>query len=359
MRHDWKIRIREDEATRVDSARLLDLVARCYVALGLEEDAAREAAGVLVEADLLGKETHGVPLFAGYVANLRNGLWNPRPRISIVKDTPNTALVDGDGGPGANVGRYAMALAIQKAQEHAVGVVTVRNSRHFGASGIYAQMALAHHQIGIAMTNASPQVAPTFGAAPRFGTNPIAVAAPAANGRYWALDMATSTVPHNRTTLAARLGRTMPAGWMTDTDGNPVTDPKAPREGRLLLPLGSSPEMSSHKGYGLAVWVDIMCGVLSGHGFGLQLTRGQVGHFFAAIDIEAFIPIDTFTAMMDQMLDDLRSTPPLPGEDRVFYASEEEQETLADRRANGIPLHASTLQQLKTIADELEVAYDL
>jgi LDH2 family malate/lactate/ureidoglycolate dehydrogenase len=171
--------------------------------------------------------------------------------------------------------------------------------------------------------------------------------------------MATSTVPHNRTTLAARLGRTMPAGWMTDTEGNPVTDPAAPREGRLLLPLGSSPEMSSHKGYGLAVWVDIMCGVLSGHGFGLQLTRGQVGHFFAAIDIQAFIPIERFTAMMDQMLDDLRSTPPLPGEDRVLYAGEEEQETLADRRANGVPLHASTLQQLKAIADELEVAYDL
>jgi LDH2 family malate/lactate/ureidoglycolate dehydrogenase len=213
--------------------------------------------------------------------------------------------------------------------------------------------------IGIAMTNASPQVAPTFGAEPRFGTNPIAVAAPAGGGRYWALDMATSTVPHNRTTLAARLGRTMPAGWMTDRDGVPVTDPAAPREGRLLLPLGSTPEGSSHKGYGLAVWVDIMCGVLSGHGFGVHLPSGNVGHFFAAIDIGAFIPVEQFTSMMDQMLVDLSSTPPLPGEDRVWYAGEEEQLTLADRRAKGIPVHASTLAQLRTIAAELEVPCDL
>jgi len=359
MPHDWKIRIREDEATRVDSERLLEQVARCYVALGLDEAAAREAAGVLVEADLLGKETHGVPLFPGYVANIRSGNWNPRPTISIVNETANTAVVDGGGGPGANVGRYAMRLAIEKAHDHAVGMITVRNSRHFGASGIYSQMALEHNQIGIAMTNASPQVAPTFGGEARFGTNPIAIAAPAGNGRYWAFDMATSTVPHNRTTLAARLGRMMPAGWMIDKEGNAVTDPGTSRDDRLLLPLGSTPEGSSHKGYGLAVWVDIMCGILSGHGFGMQLTRGQVGHFFAAIDIAAFIPVERFTAMMDQMLDDLRSTPPLPGEDRVWYAGEEEQETLADRRANGIPLHSSTLEQLRTIADELAVPFDL
>jgi L-2-hydroxycarboxylate dehydrogenase (NAD+) len=359
MPHDWKIRIREDEAVRVDSGRLLELVSRCYAALGLDEHAAHEAAGVRVEADLLGKETHGVALFPGYVGNLRSGAWNPRPNISIVKETANTALVDGDSGPGANVGRYAMGIAIEKARASAVGVVTVRNSRHFGAAGIYAQMALGHNQIGISMTNASAQVAPTFGAEPRFGTNPIAVSVPAGGGRYWALDMATSTVPHNRTTLAARLGRTMPAGWMTDREGNPVTDPATSREGRLLLPLGSSPAESSHKGYGLAVWVDIMCGVLSGHGFGMHLPGGMVGHFFAAIDIESFIPIDQFRAMMDQMLADLRSTPTLAGEDRVLYAGEEEQATLVERRATGVPLHPSTLEQLKTIAEELEVAYDL
>lgn len=360
MPHDWKIRIREDEAVRVDSARLLDLVARCYATLGLDEKDAREAADVLVQADLLGKDTHGVALFPGCVGNLKSGQWNPRPRISIVKETPNTALVDGDSGPGAIISRHAMTLAIDKARSSAVGVVTVRNSRHFGAAGIYSQMALQHGLIGIAMTNASAQVAPTFGAEPRFGTNPIAVSVPAGGGRYWALDMATSTVPHNRVTLAARLGRTMPPGWMTDRDGEPVTDPATAREGRLLLPLGSSPAASSHKGYGLAVWVDIMCGVLSGHGFGKQLASGSsVGHFFAAIDVEAFIPLAQFTAMMDEMLGDLRGTPPLPGEERVLYAGEEEQETEAERRANGIPLHPSTLAELRRIAEELEVQYDL
>jgi L-2-hydroxycarboxylate dehydrogenase (NAD+) len=357
---DWKIRIREDEAVRVDSGRLLDLVSGCYAALGLAEKDAREAADMLLQADLLGKDTHGVALFPGYVGNLKSGQWNPRPRISVAKETPNTALVDGDNGPGATVGRYGMGLAIDKAGSNAVGVVTVRNSRHFGAAGIYAQMALEHGMIGIAMTNASAQVAPTFGAEPRFGTNPIAVSVPAGGKRYRALDMATSTVPHNRVMLAARLGRTMPEGWMTDAAGEPITDPNTAREGRLLLPLGSSPAGSSHKGYGLAVWVDIMCGVLSGHGFGKQLSSGSsVGHFFAAIDVEAFIPLEQFTAMMDEMLEDLQGTPPLPGEARVLYAGEEEQQTAAERRANGIPLHPSTLAELKRIAEELEVGYEL
>jgi LDH2 family malate/lactate/ureidoglycolate dehydrogenase len=160
--------------------------------------------------------------------------------------------------------------------------------------------------------------------------------------------------------LAARLGRVMPDGWMIDPSGVPVTDPATSREGRLLLPLGSSRAGSSHKGYGLAVWVDIMCGVLSGHGFGKQLGSGSsVGHFFAAIDIEAFIPLAQFTAMMDEMLADLQGTPPLPGEERVLYAGEDEQATVVERLANGIPLHPSTLAALKGIAAELEVPWTL
>jgi L-2-hydroxycarboxylate dehydrogenase (NAD+) len=323
----------------------------------VETTEAREAAEVLVQANWQGKDTHGVDLFPGYVQHLRNRVWNPRPNVTIVKETPNTALVDGDSGPGANVGRYAMKLAIEKARERAVGVVTVRNSRHFGAAGLYAQMALPHGQIGIAMTNASPQVVPTFGREPRFGTNPIAVAAPAGSAGSWVLDMATSTVPHNKVELAARLRRAMPNGWMTDLEGRPVTDPTTPRERRLLIPLGSRPEESSHKGYGLAVWVDIMCGVLSGHGFGTHLPNGMVGHFFAAIDIQAFIPLEQFTTMMDQMLEDLRATPTLPGEERVLTAGQEEQEIEADRRARGIPLPPATLAELRRLAQELEVEF--
>ncbi len=359
MVHDWKLRIRDDEAIRVDAERLRALIARCYAALGLEARAAGEAADVLLHADLLGKDTHGAALFPGYVVHLRNGVWKPRPHLSIVKETPNTALVDGDSGPGAVVGRYAMGIAIEKARARAVGVVTVRNSRHFGAAGFYSQMALEHQMIGIAMTNASAQVAPTYGSEPRFGTNPIAVAVPAGREGYWALDMATSTVPHNKVVLAARLGRSIPSGWMTDAEGSPITAPGTAREARLLLPLGSTPEESSHKGYGLAVWVDIMCGVLSGHGFGMHLPDGKVGHFFAAIDVEAFVPLDQFTAMMDQMLEELRGTPTLAGEERVLYAGQEEREVEAERREHGIPLHPSTVAALKRVAEGLEVAYDL
>jgi LDH2 family malate/lactate/ureidoglycolate dehydrogenase len=296
---------------------------------------------------------------AQYFEALRSGRFNPRPEISVVRETPTTALVDGDNGVGAIVSRYAMNLAIQKAKEHAVGLVTVRNSRHFAAAGIYAMMALEHNLIGLAMTNASPQVVPTYGQEERFGTNPIAVAVPAGREQCWVLDMATSVVATNKLTVAARKGESIPEGWITDREGNPVTDPKTPRSQRLVVPLGSTPGASSYKGYGLAVWVDIMCGVLSGNGFGLRLPEGRVGHFFGAIDIEAFVPLEQFKSMMDQLLDDLNNTPTIPGADRVLYAGERERDTEADRRANGIPLHPALAADLQAMAAELGVEYDL
>ena len=252
-----------------------------------------------------------------------------------------------------------MNLAIQKAKEHTVGLVTVRNSRHFGAAGFYSMMALQHDMIGLSMTNAGAQVVPTFGREARFGTNPIAVAVPAGKERYWALDMATSTVAANKLTLAARLGMPIPMGWAADRKGNPVTDPTLARESRLMLPLGGTPEASSYKGYGLAVWVDIMCGVLSGTGAGLGVIRPNAGHFFGAIDISAFMPIEPFKEMMDCMLEDLKTTPTAPGYERVYYAGQQEQAMEAELRARGVPLHTSVIAEFKDMAHELGVTYDL
>jgi LDH2 family malate/lactate/ureidoglycolate dehydrogenase len=345
---------------RVDSTKLRDFIARCYVALGLGQQDAQESADILVAADLLGKDTHGVQLLAAqYVDNLRNGRVNPRPEVSVVRETATTALLDGDNGVGSIVGRNGMNLAIQKAKESAVGLVTVRNSRHFAAAGIYAMMALEHDMIGLAMTNASPQVVPTYGQEERFGTNPIAVAVPAGREECWVLDMATSVVATNKLTVAARKGESIPEGWITDRQGNPLTDPSTPRTERLVVPLGSTPGASSYKGYGLAVWVDIMCGVLSGNGFGQRLPDGKVGHFFGAIKIDAFIPVDDFRTMMDQLLGDLNATPTMPGADRVLYAGQRERETEADRRANGIPIHPALAAELREKAAELGVDYDL
>lgn len=350
----------DEDAIRVDADKLRTFIARCFGKLGLRPQDADEAAETLVASDLLGRDTHGVQLIpTQYLDALRDGRVNPKPEVSVVRETPTTAVLDGDNGFGAIVGRHAMNLAIQKATEHAVGLVTVRHSRHFAAAGVYSMMALGHDMIGLAMTNSSPQVVPTFGREARFGTNPIAVAVPAGREKYWALDMATSVVATNRLLVADRLGRAIPEGWITDLEGNPVTDPSVPRGRRLVMPLGSTPTASSYKGYGLAVWVDIMCGVLSGNGFGVRLPDGQVGHFFGAIAIDAFIPRDEFTAMMDQLLQDLRTTPTIPGADHVTYAGEHEREIEAERRAHGIPMHTALIADLQAMADQLGVAWDL
>jgi L-2-hydroxycarboxylate dehydrogenase (NAD+) len=345
---------------RVSSTRLRDFIARCYVALGVGKTDAEQAANILVAADLLGKDTHGVQLFpSSYFEALKTGRVNPRPEMTVVRETSTTALFDGDNRAGAIVGRFGMNLAIQKATEHSVGLVTVRNSRHFAAAGVYAMMALDHGMIGLAMTNATPAVVPTFGLEPRMGTNPIAVAVPAGREQCWVLDMATSVVATNKLTVAARLGRSIPEGWITDRQGNPVTDPNTPRNQRLVVPLGSTPTASSYKGYGLGVWVDIMCGVLSGNGFGQRLPDGKVGHFFGAIAVEAFLPLPQFKAMMDVLLEDLNNTPPMPGAERVYYAGERERATEVDRRANGIPLYPELAAELRAMAAELGVEYDL
>jgi LDH2 family malate/lactate/ureidoglycolate dehydrogenase len=344
---------------RAERGRLRDFIARCYVALGVRAEDAAGAADVLVAADLLGKDTHGVQLFPSqYLQALRSGLVNPRPNVNVVRETSTTAVVDGDNGVGAIVSRYAMDLAIQKAHEQNVGLVTVRNSRHFAAAGIYAMMALEHGMIGLAMTNASLQVVPTYGQEPRFGTNPIAVAVPAGREECWVLDMATSVVATNKLTVAARKGESIPEGWITDRDGNPTTVP-LPRGQRLVVPLGSTPGASSYKGYGLGIWVDIMCGVLSGNGFGMHLPDGKVGHFFGAIKIDAFIELEQFRSMMDQLLEDLNATPTIPGAERVLYAGQRERETEAERRAKGIPLHPALVRELQEMAMELDVPFDL
>ena len=356
-----KIRVKDDEAIRVDWLRLQEFIARCYVAVGVDPKAALEAAEVSVSADLRGVDTHGVSNAPrnNYVPGMKNGTINPRPDFRIVKETPNSAVVDGDNSLGFIAGRYGMNLAIKKAKERTVGVVTVRNSRHYGSAGFYAMMARKEGLLGISMTNAGPGVVPTFGREGRFGTNPIAVAVPAGNENYWMLDMATSTVAANKVALAARLGMPIPEGWVADKEGNPVTDPKTARESRLMLPLGGTPSGSSYKGYGLAVWVDIMCGVLAGGGFGMRMTPRHVGHFFAAINIADFIPLKEFEERMEQLLGDLKSTPPAAGYDRVYYAGEQEQAIETERRANGIPLHISVINEFRDMAQELGVTYDL
>ena len=324
--------------------------------LGLTATDAATAADVLVQADLMGVDSHGVSNYIQllYVPGLRSGTISARPQIEVVHETPISAVIDGGGGIGLVVGTRAMTTAIEKARAAGIGLVAVRNSRHYGAAGNYARMALAHDMIGFSVTNSDKLVVPTYGRESRIGTNPIGVAVPAGVEPPFLLDMATSTVPLGKIMLARRNGLPLPVGWAADHDGVPTTDPEVAFSALRLLPLGGTPEQGSHKGYGLGVVVDVLSGVLSGAGVAVgQGLGGQVGHFFAALRVDLLRPIEAFKAGMDEYLEALRETPAAPGHDRVFYAGLMEHESEVARRRDGIPLHRDVVGYLDRLAGEL------
>jgi L-2-hydroxycarboxylate dehydrogenase (NAD+) len=348
--------------TRVSHEKLTHFVTAAFQTLGVAREDAEIAAGALVAADLRGVDTHGVIRFspnAWYVKWLREGSMNPKPDIRVVSESVSSALIDGDRGIGMVIGQRAMELAIRKARDSGVAMVGVRNSRHFGMSAFYAMQALSHDMIGIAMTNASRLVVPTFGREARFGTNPICVAVPAGEERPFVLDMATTTAAAGKLELAARRGDPIPLGWALDEKAAATMDPRVAQKARRLLPLGGSRESGSHKGYGLAVVVEILCGVLTGTITALNENQDPRGHFFGAIRIDAFRPADEFKKDMDRLIRELRSTPPVEGQKRVYVAGEIEFETAKERTAGGIPLLGSVLKGLRDVSEGLGVPYDL
>ncbi|MGZ8442993.1 MAG: Ldh family oxidoreductase [Candidatus Binatia bacterium] len=348
--------------TRINHEKLIRFVSRSFEKLGVPAADAEIAANVLVASDLRGVDTHGVIRFnphAWYVKWLRDGAMTAKPNIRVVTENASTALLDADNGMGFVASHRAMGLAINKAKESGVGIVTVRNSRHYGMSAYYSMLALPHDMIGIAMTNASRQVVPTFGREARFGTNPISFAVPAKDERPFVLDMATTTAAAGKLELAIRLGKPVPTGWALNERAEPTTDPKVAQQARRLLPLGGSRESGSHKGYGLGILVEILCGVLTGTVTALNANQEPRGHFFGAINPAAFRPAAEFTADMDRLIRELRSTPPVEGESRVYVAGEIEFETAEERAERGIPLHGSVLKGLRAVSEQVGVPYDL
>ena len=348
--------------TRVNHEKLIRFVSRSFEKLGVPASDAEIAANVLVASDLRGVDTHGVIRFnphAWYVKWLRDGAMTAKPNIRVVTESASTALLDADNGMGMVAGHRAMAMAIAKAKGSGVGIVSVRNSRHYGMSAYYSMLALPHDMIGIAMTNASRQVVPTFGRDARFGTNPICFAVPAKDDRPFVLDMATNTAAAGKLELAVRLGKPIPTGWALNENAEPTTDPKVAQQARRLLPLGGSRESGSHKGYGLGILVEILCGVLSGTITALNSNQEPRGHFFGAIDPATFRPVAEFKADMDRLIRELKSTPPVEGESRVYVAGEIEFETAEERSERGIPLHSSVLKGLREVSEQVGVPYDL
>lgn len=348
--------------TLVDHQKLTRFVAAAFEKLGVPPQDAAIAADALVMADLRGVDTHGVIRFnpgSWYVKWLRDGEMSPAPKIQIVSDVGSSALLDGDRGIGMVIGHRAMELAIEKAKIAGVGVVGVCNSRHFGMSAYYAMQALPHDMIGIAMTNAGRQVVPTFGSEAKFGTNPICFAAPAQNELPFVFDMATTTAAAGKLEVAARRGASIPLGWALDEQASATNDPRIAQKARRLLPLGGTREGGSHKGYGLAILVEILCGVLTGTVTALNQNQDPRGHFFAAISINAFRPVNEFKSDMDRLINELKSTRPVEGQERVYVAGEIEFETAKRRAEEGIPLLESVISGLRDISEELEIAYDL
>ncbi len=352
------------ETLRINPDKLRCFVASVFQALGVPNEDAKIAADVLVAADLRGVDSHGVVRMNPhnwYAKALRDGQMNPKPQIRVAQETVASALIDGDGGLGMVVGHSAAELAIKKAREAGVGFVAVRNSRHFGMAAYYAMLALPHDMIGISMTTAGRQVVPTFGQQARYGTNPICLAAPAATELPFVLDMATTTAASGKLEIAARFGRTIPLGWALDEQARPTADPRVAQRARKILPLGGTREGGSHKGYGLAIVVEILSGVLSGTISALSSSETAVhrGHFFGAINIASFRPVEEFKREMDLLLRELKSTKPAEGQKRVYVAGEIEYETASDRTVNGIPLHASIVSGLRELGEQLSIPFDL
>ena len=350
------------ENKRINHEKLTRFVQAAFEKLGVAGGDAQIAAEALVAADLRGVDTHGVIRFsphAWYVKWLSEGSMTAKPNIRVISETPSTALLDGDRGMGMVIGHRAMELAIDKAQSCGIGMVGVRNSRHYGMSAQYAMQALAHDMIGIAMTNAGRQVVPTFGREARFGTNPMCFAVPADKELPFVLDMATTTAAAGKLELAARLEKSIPTGWALDEKAQATQDPRIAQRARRLLPLGGSRDNGSHKGYGLAVLVEILCGVLTGTVTALNADQDPRGHFFGAIRVDAFRPVAEFKKDMDRLIRELKSTPPIEGQRRVYVAGEIEFETAEERAERGIPLLPSVLKGLREVSEQLGLPYNL
>ena len=348
-----QFRLSDDIAVRVESAAMRQTCDDIFQVLGMPPDDAQRAVNCLLYADDRGIDSHGVSnMMRFYVSGLQDGSINPKPEMKVLRDAPAIATVDSDGGLGLTIGPQAMEIAIEKARQCGVGTVVANNGRHFGAAAYHAQLALAHDMIGISMTVGGLLVAPTFGAEARVGLNPLAVAVPADKEPPFIFDASMSSVAGNKIRLAQRLVEKVLPGWVAEADGTPIMEEKLPPDDFLMLPLGGTREIGSHKGYSLAAMIDILSGVMSGSGAAVQRKNG-VGHHFTVYDVSAFTELDEFKSDMDSYLRALQETPTAPGHERVFYAGLEEHEEEIERRERGIPYHPEVIEWFRATASEL------
>ena len=354
---------------RVLPADLEAYVAGIFQRHGVPDDEARITAHILVQADVRGIQSHGVARTARYLAGIRKGYIVPGVTPEIGEPAPAVGGVDARNGIGQVVADRAMDLALDKASDHGVGVVSVKNSNHYGIAGYYALKAVRRQMVGLSLTNSAPLVVPTFGADVALGTNPIAFGAPARRHPAFLLDMATSVVPRGKLEVYDRNRQQMPAGWTVDAQGYDCENPGhvlrllTERLGGGILPLGGrGTEFSGHKGYGLSFLVDILSGVLSGAAYGRgvhhlerevpegEIAAPNVGHFFLAIDIVRFMELDAFTARLDDLMDEVKGSRPALDRDEMYIHGEQSWQRSRDHERLGIPLARNVMCALEEIA---------
>jgi LDH2 family malate/lactate/ureidoglycolate dehydrogenase len=351
---------------------LSDFAEAVFLKMGCTHSDAALATKVLLSADLRGIDSHGIARLVGYVRLWEIGRINATPNIKVVHETPSTAVIDGDRGLGLIVAPRAMEIAMEKAKQVGTGWVSVKNSNHFGIAGYHAMMALEQEMIGIAMTNASALVAPTYAAEKLLGTNPIAVAIPAGEEAPFVADFATTTAANGKLEIAQRNNISIPLGWAQDAEGNATQDANILKKGGALLPLGSEKEQGSHKGYALGSIVDIFSAVLSGASFGPwappfpayvpmpeNMPGEGLGHFIGAMRIDAFRPAADFKSNMDLWLHRFRNATPAAGHEQVYVAGDIERAMEKERKQKVITLVGAVQNDLKALAEKMSLSFTI
>lgn len=351
--------------------RLSEFCVRVFVHFGVQKSEAELAAEVLAAADLRGIDSHGVARLYSYFGLLDEGLINTKPKIRKIRSTASTATIDGDNGLGLVVGPQANEIAMEMAEKAGSGWVSVCNTNHYGIAGYYVLKALERDLIGWAMTNSTKLVTPLWGAERMLGTNPIAIAFPGKEEPPIVIDMATCAAAYGKIEMARRKSEPIPTGWAIDKGGRGTTNPDDVPAGGALLPLGSDRERGGHKGYGLAMMVDILCGPLSGANWGpftppfalrLEIPKRSVGkgigHFFGAMRIDGFIEADEFKRQMDDYIRTFRATKPAPGTNGPLIPGDPEREAEKVRRKNGVPLVLAVVNDLREISKKTGVPFD-
>jgi LDH2 family malate/lactate/ureidoglycolate dehydrogenase len=342
-----------------DPEQLRTFAAGVFQKLDVPEEDAAILANTLVAANLRGVDTHGVMRIPFYANKVRDGGIQARVDTTPIRETLATALLDGRNGIGQVVSYRAMETAVRKAREAGAAFVTVRNSNHFGAAAYYSMMALPHDMIGIALSNASPRLAPTGGAERLFGNNPWSIAVPAGERLPVVLDMANSVVAAGKLRIYQKDGKPIPEGWALDSEGVPTTDPQAALSG-ILLPVGG------YKGYGITLMMDLLSGVLSDSNYGPRVRGMEVSdepartsHSFIAVDVSAFDNVSDFKRRMDAYIDEIKSSKRAMGSEVIYLPGEPEFIRERERREKGIPVQPRVVEELRAVAQEHGVPLEL